>query len=231
VHGWLLVGGSRLSKTRIKEQADDPDSPIKLTQISPEALTSDFGVDAVRYHLLRNTPLGTDGDFSYEGIVSRYNSDLANNLGNLVARVATVVGSKCGGIGPAPDPDSRLKDVAREIVEEASQAWERFAPHEGLEATWRLIRETNADLETAEPWKQEPGPATDAVLGNALEVLRIVSILIVPAMPSTAREIWRRIGLAGAPGDCRLPADGEWGGYPGGLTVVKGDPLFPRRKV
>ncbi|MFZ0665169.1 MAG: methionine--tRNA ligase [Acidimicrobiales bacterium] len=230
VHGWLLVGGSRLSKTRIKEQADDPDSPIKLTEITPEALTSDFGVDAIRYHLLRNTPLGTDGDFSYEGIVSRYNADLANNLGNLVARVATVVGSKCGGIGPAPDPDSRLKEIAKEIIEEASAAWERFAPHDGLEATWRLIRETNADLETAEPWKAEPGPSTDAVLGNALEALRIVSILIVPAMPTTAREIWSRLGLPGSPEDCRLPADGEWGGYPGALVVLKGEPLFPRRK-
>jgi methionyl-tRNA synthetase len=70
----------------------------------------------------------------------------------------------------------------------------------------------------------------DAVLGSALEVLRLVAVLVVPAMPSTAREIWRRIGLSGAPADQRLPAAGVWGGYPGGLAVEKGAPLFPRRK-
>ena len=106
----------------------------------------------------------------------------------------------------------------------------RPCPTSALEATWRLIRETNAELETAEPWKAEPGPEVDAVLGSALEVLRIVSILIVPAMPSTADEIWRRIGLRGSPDDQRLPASGRWGGYPGGLAVEKGAPLFPRRK-
>jgi methionyl-tRNA synthetase len=230
VHGWLLVGGERLSKTRIREQANDPDSsPIKLTEISPDALTKDFGVDAIRYHLLRAVPLGTDGDFSYEGITARYNSDLANNLGNLVARVATVVGSKCGGIGAAPDPDSRLGAVAAAIVAESADAWSRFAPQDALEATWRLIRETNAELEATEPWKAEPGPATDAVLGSALEALRIVALLVLPAMPTTSAEIWSRIGLPGSPHDRRLPADGAWGGYPGGGEVVKGEPLFPRR--
>jgi methionyl-tRNA synthetase len=227
----LLVGGSRLSKTRIREQANDPDSsPIKLTEISPDALTEDFGVDAIRYHLLRAVPLGTDGEFSYEGITARYNSDLANNLGNLVARVATVVGSKCAGIGPAPDPDSRLGAVAAAIVGESANAWSRFAPQDALEATWRLIRETNAELEATEPWKTSPGPATDAILGSALEALRIVALLILPAMPTTSAEIWRRIGLSGSPHERRLPADGTWGGYPGGVAVVKGDPLFPRRK-
>ena len=224
VHGWLLVGGARLSKTRIRDEA------ISLTEISPEVLTEDFGVDAIRYHLLRAVPLGTDGEFSYEGITERYNSDLANNLGNLVARVATVVGSKCGGIGPAPDPDSRIGPVALAIVEEATDAWSRFAPHEALEATWRLIRETNAELESAEPWKSEPGPAVDAVLGDALEALRIIALLVSPAMPSTSKEIWRRIGLDGRVEDCLLPAGAKWGGYPGGLPVQKGDSLFPRRK-
>ncbi len=232
VHGWLLVGGSRLSKTRIREQANDPvSSAVDLTEISPDALTDDFGVDAIRYHLLRAVPLGTDGEFSYEGITSRYNSDLANNLGNLVSRVATVVASKCGGTGPAPDPDSPLAAVAATIVEESADAWNRFAPHDALEATWRLIRETNAELEAKEPWKAEPGPATDAVLGSALEALRIIALLILPAMPSTSAEIWRRIGLSGTPGERRLPSDAAWGGYPGGVQVEKGDALFPRRKA
>jgi methionyl-tRNA synthetase len=205
-------------------------SKSSLNKITPEELIADFGVDPVRYHLLRDVPLGSDGDFSAEGITSRYNADLANNLGNLLSRVATVVGSKSGGTGPAPDPGSRLASVAAEVVAEATAAWNAGQPHLALEATWRLIRETNAELEATEPWKAEPGPAVDAVLGNALEVLRLVSLLIVPAMPATADEIWRRIGLTGSAVEQRLPAAAVWGGYPGGLAVEKGTPLFPRRK-
>jgi len=232
VHGWLLVGGQKLSKTLVRQAAEGAEEqrPVKLTEIAPQALTEDFGVDAVRYHLLRDNPLGTDGEFSYEGMVSRYNADLANNLGNLVARVATVVGSKCQGVGPAPDPASPLAAAAQGAVAAAAEAWGRFAPHEALEATWRLIGAANAELEATEPWKADPGPAVDAVLGSALEALRIVTLLVTPAMPSTAAEIWRRIGLEGSPADRRLPADGAWGGYPGGVAVEKGDPLFPRRK-
>jgi methionyl-tRNA synthetase len=225
VHGWLLVGGSKLSKS----MAADEDSPVKLTDITPASLTEDFGVDAVRYHLLRETPLGSDGDFSVGALASRYNSDLANNLGNLVARVATVVGSKCGGVGPCPDPESPLAEAAAAAVSDAADAWEKFAPHEALEATWRLIGATNAELEATSPWKAEPG-SVDNVLGSALEVLRIVALLISPAMPATADEIWQRIGLSGSPASEVLPGAAAWGGYPGGLSVIKCDPLFPRRK-
>ncbi len=230
VHGWLLVGGEKLSKTLVGRSRDEGGAPpVKLTDIAPSALVEDFGVDATRYHLLRDVPLGPDGEFSYEGMVSRYNADLANNLGNLVARVATVVGAKCGGVGPRPDPRSPLAAAAAAAVEAAGAAWERFAPHEALEATWRLIGATNAELEATEPWKLPPGPAADAVLGSALEALRIVALLVTPAMPSTAAEIWRRLGLAGSPLERRLPADAAWGGYPGGVAVSRGAPLFPRR--
>ena len=217
VHGWLLLGGAKMSNSSVN-------------RIAPADLAAEYGVDPVRYHLLRDVPLGSDGEFSAEGITARYNSDLANNLGNLLSRVATVVGSKCGGVGPAPDAGSRLATVAAEVLDETTAAWDAGAPHLALESTWRLIRETNAELEAAEPWKAEPGPAVDAVLGSALEVLRIVAVLIVPAMPSSAAEIWRRIGLDGAPADQRLPGAASWGGYPGGVPVEKGAPLFPRRK-
>ena len=217
VHGWLLLGGDKMSNSSVN-------------RISPSDLTDEYGVDPVRYHLLRDIPLGSDGEFSAEGISARYNADLANNLGNLLSRVATVVDKKCGGGGPAPDPSSRLAGTSVEVLAETVAAWNAGAPHLALESTWRLIRETNAELETAEPWKADPGPAVDAVLGSALEVLRIVAILVSPAMPSTAREVWRRIGLPGVPEDQLLPASGVWGGYPGGLAVEKGAPLFPRRK-
>ncbi|MGH7698107.1 MAG: class I tRNA ligase family protein, partial [Candidatus Dormibacteria bacterium] len=208
VHGYLLVGGEKMSKTG-------------LTQIAPSGLVDDFGVDAVRYHLLRDIALGTDGDFSYEGMVARYNSDLANNLGNLMSRVATVVGTKCGGVGPAPRPAStaRLASICGLAFDEAAAAWERFAPQDALEATWRVIGETNAELEASEPWKSAPGPEVDAVLGDALEALRIVAVLASPAMPRACAEVWRRLGLPGSPGEARLPSAAEWGGYPGGLSV------------
>jgi methionyl-tRNA synthetase len=218
VHGFLLVGGEKMSKT-------------SLNQIAPGDLVDDFGVDAVRYHLLRDVPFGPDGDFSYERVVDRYNSDLANNLGNLLSRVATVVASKCDGVGPAPRRDSPLAALAAEAYEATASAWQRVAPSEALEATWRLIREANAYLETNEPWKAEAGsPEVAAVLGDALEVLRIVAILATPAIPSTTAEIWRRLGLPGRPDEQRLPEASQWGLYPGGLPVEKGTPLFPRRK-
>src|SRR5439155_21081661 len=148
---------------------------------------------------------------------------------NLLSRVATVVAKKCEGAGPAPQPDSPLKQVAEDTLASATDAWGRSQPSEALEATWRLIREANAYLEANEPWKAEPGPAVNAVLGSALEALRIVAVLAWPAVPSSSAEIWRRLGLTGSPGGQRLPAAAAWGGYPGGLAVEKGAPLFPRR--
>ncbi len=226
VHGFLLVGGERLSKSRV---AGGGEGPVRLTEITPAALVEEMGVDPVRYHLVREVPLGADGEFSLEAMTARYNADLANNLGNLLSRVAAVVGSKCGGIGPAPRPRSDLAAVAAGTVTRAADAWERFAPHEALEITWRLIRETNAALEKAEPWRAEPGPEVDGILGDALQVLQIVAWLAAPAMPSTCGELWRRIGLRGVPDERRLAEATAWGSYPGGLPVEKGTALFPRK--
>jgi methionyl-tRNA synthetase len=215
VHGFLLVGGEKMSKTR-------------LNQIFPAELVDDFGVDGFRHHFLRDTPFGPDGDFSYEAMVARYNADLANNLGNLLSRVATVVAKKCNGIGPAPSANSPLTPIAADVLVEATRGWNAIAPSQALDATWRLLREANAYLEANEPWKADPGPDVDAVLGDALEVLRIVAILASPAIPRSTAEVWRRIGLSGVPSDQRLPDAAAWGGYPGGLAVEKGPPLFPR---
>jgi methionyl-tRNA synthetase len=217
VHGYLLVGGEKMSKTA-------------LNQIAPKDLVDEFGVDGFRYHFLRDANFGPDADFSYEGMVARYNSDLANNLGNLLSRVATVVGKKCDGVGPAPDPDSPLAAVAADVYKAAASAWDRSQPAEALDATWRLIRETNAELEAKEPWKAEPGPELDKVMGSALETLRIVAVLASPAIPDGAAEVWRRIGLNGSPSDQRLPEAAAWGGYPGGLPVEKSAPLYPRKQ-
>ncbi|MGH9216397.1 MAG: class I tRNA ligase family protein, partial [Acidimicrobiales bacterium] len=212
---YLLVGGEKMSKTA-------------LNQIGPADLVDEFGVDGFRYHFLRDTAFGPDGDFSYERMVERYNSDLANNFGNLLSRVATLVGHKCEGVGPAPRPDSPLAPVAAEVYTATAEAWADVQPAAALEATWRLIRESNGYLEANEPWKMDPGPAVDAVLGDALEALRIVSVLASPAIPATAQDAWTRIGLPGSVLDQRLPDAANWGGYPGGVPVAKGAPLFPR---
>jgi methionyl-tRNA synthetase len=220
VHGYLLLGGEKLSKT--------VHGTAKLTDIAPARLVEDFGVDGFRYHLLRDTPFGPDGDFSYEGMVARYNADLANNLGNLLSRVATVVAKKCDGVGPAPRPDSPLAEVVASAYADAAAAWESVAPSIALDATWRIVRETNSHLEANEPWKADPGPDVDSVLGDAIEALRIVSILASPAIPATCEAIWQRLGLEGSPLDQTVPGSIEWGGYPGGLPVEKGAGLFPR---
>jgi methionyl-tRNA synthetase len=144
--------------------------------------------------------------------------------------VTTVVGTKCGGVGPAPRPDASLAAVAATAYEDAAAAWAATQPSVALDATWRIIRETNEYLQTNEPWKLEPGPEVDAIMGNALEALRVVAILASPAMPSACDAVWARIGLEGSPREQRLPDAAKWGGYPGGRTITAGDPLFPRIK-
>ena len=223
VHGWLLIGGQKLGKTMAAEGA------VRISDISPTELAREYGVDPLRYYLLRETALGNDGEFSLEGITQRYNSDLANNLGNLLSRVTTLVGSKCAGVGPAPGDGGHLPGVIDDAVRESRAAWDRFAPHDALEATWWIIGAANAHLEANEPWRKEAGPEVDAVLGDALEALRVVAVLASPAMPSVCAEVWRRIGMPGSPTDGPLEAAVRWGGYPGGLRVERGEPLFPRR--
>ena len=208
-------------------------SKTRLNQIFPADLVADFGVDGFRYHFLRDTPFGPDGDFSYEAMVSRYNSDLANNLGNLLSRVATVVGQEVRGRRPRPLARTRRWPRSRPSAYAATAAgWEAIAPSQALEATWRLVREANAHLEAHEPWKMEPGPELDAVMGDALEVLRIVSVLASPAMPRDLRRglVAHRPGR-GARRRSASPTRRRGAGTPAGLAVTKGDPLFPRMKA
>lgn len=215
IGGWLLSDGAKMSKTA-------------GNVVDPLDLVDDVGVDGFRYYVLADTAYGNDGDFSLDGFTSRYNADLANNLGNLVARVATVVSKKCDGTGTAPDPNSTLAAIAANTVAEATAHWDAVQPSKALEATWQLVRATNAHLEAHEPWKADPGPAVDAVMGDALEALRIIAILAWPAIPDTAQAVWERIGLTGQVADQRLPDGAAWGRYQGGTPVVKGDALFPR---
>lgn len=217
VGGWLLVDNEKMSKST-------------GNVVKPLDMVDTVGVDGLRYYVLADTPYGNDGDFTRDGLIGRFNSDLANNLGNLVSRVATVVGSKCGGVAPASSGDSPLAEAAANAVTAASRAWDDVAPHRALEATWSLIRATNAYLEANEPWKAEPGAAVDVVLGDAVEALRIVTVLASPALPATTQKIWERLGLDGLVTDQRVPSDVAWTSNVAGRPVTKGDPLFPRIK-
>ena len=150
IGGWLLSGGEKMSKT-------------SGNVVNPLDLIDEVGLDGFRYYVLADTAYGNDGDFTYEGLVTRYNSDLANNLGNLLARVATVVGKKCDGVGPAAGsvepPRRRRRQLRTPTPSPAGTSSSRAAPSTPRGSS---IRATNAYLETNEPWKADPGPAVDA---------------------------------------------------------------------
>ena len=215
VGGWLLSGGEKMSKT-------------SGNVVNPLDLIDDIGLDGFRYYVLAETPYGQDGDFTYEGLVGPVTTaDLANNLGNLLSRVATVVGKKCAGIGPAPAPDSPLAEAAASAVEATADGWANVQPNRALDATWSLIRATNAYLEANEPWRAEAGPAVDRVMGDALEALRIVAILASPAIPTTSQAIWERLGLAGAGRRPAAPGRSGVGRLPGRSRRDEGRAALP----
>jgi methionyl-tRNA synthetase len=220
-HGWLLVGGEKMSKTR-------------LNQIFPHDLVAEFGVDGYRYHFLADQRFGPDGDFSYESMVARYNADLANNFGNLANRVLNMVTSYLDATVPEARARGPLADAAPAAYDGMVAAMRDLDYAGALGALWDLIRGANAYIEASEPWKLNKAGDTEgvgAVLGDCLEALRVIALLASPAIPNAAAELWRRLGLAGAPEDQRLPDAVAWGQVPAGNRVEKGTPLFPRKDV
>jgi methionyl-tRNA synthetase len=220
-HGWLLVGGEKMSKTR-------------LNQIAPADLVADFGVDGFRYHFMADQRFGPDGDFSYEAMLQRYNADLANNFGNLANRVLNMAMNYCSGVVPASRADGPLKQAAANAFDGIVDAMTRLDFSGGFASVWDLIRATNGYIEDSKPWelnKQGDADAVAAVLGDCLESLRIVALLSSPVIPNAAAELWRRLGLPGRPEDARLPDAAAWGQLPAGASLEKGDPLFPRKEA
>ncbi|MEX2253984.1 MAG: methionine--tRNA ligase [Acidimicrobiia bacterium] len=217
-HGFLLVGGEKMSKTA-------------LNQISPIDLVDDFGADGVRYHFLADQRFGPDGDFSYEGMVARYNADLANNFGNLASRVLNMAIGYCDGIAPAARADGPLVAATERAFDDASRLMEHLDYSGAYAAVWELIRAANSYIEDQEPWKLHKAGEADAVagiLGDCLEALRVIALLASPVIPKASGELWRRLGLDGAPEDQRLPEAAAWGHGPSGTTLEKGDSLYPR---
>ena len=217
-HGWLLVGGEKMSKS-------------KLNQIAPADLVAEFGVDGFRYHFVADQRFGPDGDFSYENMLARYNSDLANNFGNLANRVLNMAVNYVGGVVPDARADGPLAQAAATTFERLQEAMAKLDFSGGFGAVWELIRAANAYIEDRQPWalhKAGDTTATAEVLGDCLEALRIVALLASPVIPNAAAELWRRLGLPGRPEDARLPDAARWGGLPAGSQLEKGAPLFPR---
>jgi methionyl-tRNA synthetase len=217
-HGYLLVGGEKMSKT-------------KLNQIAPADLVAEFGSDGFRYHFLADQRFGPDGDFSYEAMVARYNADLANNFGNLANRVLNMAVNYCDGVVPESRANGPLAGAAAQAFDRMTAAMTQLQYDTAFGAVWELIRATNSYIEESEPWKLNKAgdaAAVAAVLGDCLETLRVVALLASPVIPRACAELWRRLGLPGTPEDQRLPDAAAWGQLPAGSRLEKGEPLFPR---
>jgi methionyl-tRNA synthetase len=227
VHGYITVEGQKISKSL-------------GNVVDPVDLVERYGAEAVRYYLLREIPAADDGDFTQERFLRAYNGDLANNLGNLLNRVVSMVSRYCGGTaplpGPAEGPDTVLIAVTRELRGRVDAAMERFAPHEALAAVWELVDATNKYVEETAPWalaKRRKAGAEGAearlgaVLYNQLEALRIIAHYCAPFLPATAEAMAAQLGVpVGAGGDWEQVT--TWGGYPAGTHVASGEVLFPR---
>jgi methionyl-tRNA synthetase len=218
-HGFLLVGGEKMSKTR-------------MNQIAPTDLVAEFGVDGFRYHFVADQRFGPDGDFSYEAMVARYNSDLANNFGNLASRVLNMATNYIGGTTPAGRENGPLSEASTIAFDALTAALAELDFSGGFGAVWQLIKDANAYIEDRQPWalqKAGDADAVAAVLGDCLEALRIVALLASPVIPQASGELWRRLGLSGTPEEQRLPAAAAWGSVEtAGNTLEKGASLFPR---
>jgi methionyl-tRNA synthetase len=223
-HGWLLVGGEKMSKT-------------KLTGIHPDDLVDAFGADAYRYYFMREVAFGQDGNFSWESLQARYNAELANGLGNLGSRVLAMIASYFGGAVPEPgDPreelDRRLEETAARTVGTYLGAMDRFAFHEALEAVDAIVRQANGYLVETAPWVLAKDDARRArlatVLWSAAESLRVLAVLLSPFMPDACERLWAQLGVVEPLARQHLPAAAAWGGLAPGTKVTKGDALFPR---
>ncbi len=220
-HGWWLSDSGKMSKSR-------------GNVIEPNALLDDFGPDALRYFLMREMAFGQDAGYSDEALVDRTNSDLANDLGNLISRTLKLVeNSFCGAV---PDPgtgraESPLASVARAAREGMVARFQGYDFSGGLARVWELVSATNRFLVEHEPWKLAGDPARRTelaeILYDASEALRVIGQLLAPVMPGAARELWRQLGLDADPAAGSL-RELEWGGLPAGARIARGAGLFPR---
>jgi methionyl-tRNA synthetase len=220
-HGWLVIGGGKMSKS-------------KGNVVDPVLLCERYGVDAIRYFLMREIPFGSDGNFTNEALVGRINSDLANDLGNLVSRTGAMIERYFGGTLPeereADAVDDELIGLAKATRGNMEQYMESMQFSNALTEIWKLISRTNKYIDETMPWvlcKDEAKRARlAAVLYNLAESIRIAATLIAPFMPSTTPKILAQLGLS--EDAATWEQAGKWGVLPLALSMTKGETLFPR---
>ena len=224
-HGWLLVGGEKMSKS-------------KLTGIAPKDITDHFGVDAFRYYFLRAIPFGTDGSFSWEDMSARYTSELANDFGNLASRSAAMIEKYCGGVLPAVSKDAGLEDALKQTVFTADAAMCALDFQGGIVAIMDFCKKVNGYVTEKEPWilAKDPNNKTvlEEVLYNTAESLRALAVLLNPLMPDTCEILWQSLGAQSTLGDLgaqTISSVAKWGQLPMGAVVTKTPVLFPRLEV
>ena len=225
-HGWLIVDGDKMSKS-------------KGNVIDPIGLIDEFGADAIRYFLLREINLGQDGNFSRDALIQRINSDLANDLGNLLHRTLNMVGKFQDGVLIAPQGESEidksLKADAAETVSYFAENMNKMELSLSIKKVWAFISRANKYIDETAPWALAKDETKKQELANVMynlaESLRQISVLISPFMPVTAERIWQQLNLPGKFADVQLEDIKSWGGIAGGHKVGTPEQLFPRIEV
>ena len=223
-HGWLLVGGEKMSKS-------------KLTGIAPNEITDSFGSDAFRYYFMKAIGFGSDGSFSWEDLSARYTAELANGFGNLASRTVAMIHRYFDGVVPKPGSyqavDLDIQSVARVAAQGADRAMVKVMIHEAIQKTWTLVDELNNYITVQEPWvlakNLENRERLATVLYTTIEGLRVLTVLLSPVMPKATQKLWSAIGGSlGNLSDQIIASAAQWGLIPAGSKIAELEALFPR---